>query len=383
MKKTALLLCAGLVVAAVAAGGYAMKRARTPAPDAATAAASATASSGAAAAPKALEIAASDLISVATREMRRTLPLTGQLKPANQAVVRAKVAGEIVEMRVKEGQAVKSGELLARIDPTEYAAKLQEKLGALEGSKAQYEYNEKTRRNNEELLRKNFISKNAYDNTQSSASISQGQVKTAEAQVTQAKKALDDTRIVAPLAGVVSERAMQVGDKAAVDSKLIGIVDLTRMEIEASVPAADIPSVSVGQEVRFTVEGFGDKVFTGSIARINPAAAAGSRSLVVYIEVANPDSLLKGGMFAKGGLTLDSRAAVLAVPIAALREEAGQPVVYRVEAGKLVRSAVKTGVRNEEEGWVEITAGLSAGAQVVKANLGELKVDVPVTVVQK
>jgi len=298
-------------------------------------------------------------------------------------VVRAKVAGEIVEMRVKEGQAVKTGELLARIDPTEYAAKLQEKLGALEGSKAQYEYNEKTRRNNEELLRKNFISKNAYDNTQSSASISQGQVKTAEAQVTQAKKALDDTRIVAPLAGVVSERAMQVGDKAAVDSKLIGIVDLTRMEIEASVPAADIPSVSVGQEVRFTVEGFGDKVFTGSIARINPAAAAGSRSLVVYIEVANPDSLLKGGMFAKGGLTLDSRAAVLAVPISALREEAGQPVVYRVEAGKLVRSAVKTGVRNEEEGWVEITAGLSAGAQVVKANLGELKVDVPVTVVQK
>ena len=104
---------------------------------------------------------------------------------------------------------------------------------------------------------------------------------------------------------------------------------------------------------------------------------------MVYIEVANPDSLLKGGMFAKGGLTLDSRAAVLAVPIAALREEAGQPVVYRVEAGKLVRSAVKTGVRNEEEGWVEITAGLSAGAQVVKANLGELKVDVPVTVVQK
>ena len=119
------------------------------------------------------------------------------------------------------------------------------------------------------------------------------------------------------------------------------------------------------------------------IARINPAAAAGSRSLLVYIEVANQEGLLKGGMFAKGGLTLDARAAVLAVPIAALREEAGQPVVYRVEAGKLVRSAVKTGVRNEEEGWVEITAGLAAGAQVVKANLGELKVDVPVTVVQK
>jgi len=377
-KRTILLISVGVLAAALAVGGYAMKRARDNAPSAAPGTAA-----GAPAGPKGLEIAASDLITVTPREMRRTLPLTGQLKPVSQAVVRAKVGGEIVEMRVKEGEAVTAGQLLARIDPAEFKAKLDERVGTLEGNKAQYEYNEKTRRNNEELMRKNFISKNAYDNFLSSANVSQAQVKTAEAQVAQARKSLDDTRIVAPIAGVVSERAMQVGDKAAVDSKIISIVDLTRMEIEASVPAADIPSVVVGQEVRFTVEGFGDKVFTGSIARINPAAAAGSRSLIVYIEVANRESLLKGGMFAKGGLTLDRRAAVLAVPIAALRDEAGAPVVYRLEGGKMVRSAVKTGVRNEEEGWVEITEGLSQGAQVVKANLGELKVDTPVTVVQK
>jgi RND family efflux transporter MFP subunit len=176
---------------------------------------------------------------------------------------------------------------------------------------------------------------------------------------------------------------MQLGDKAAVDSKLISIVDLTRMEIEASVPAADIPSVSVGQEVSFTVEGFGDKKFAGTIARINPAAATGSRSLMVYIEVPNPEGLLKGGMFAKGGLTLDKRAAVPAVPISALRDDAGVQVVYKVEGGKVLRVPVKTGVRNEEEGWVEITSGLNEGAQVVKANLGELRSDVPVNVVQK
>ena len=378
MKKTTLVvITAGVLAAVLAIGGYAMKRARPDEAAARPAAALAPAT------PKSLEIAYSDLITLAPREMRRTLPLTGQLKPSNQAVVRAKVAGEIVEMRVKEGETVAVGQLLARIDAADYKARLDEKAGALDANKAQFDYNEKTRHNNEELMRKNFISKNAYDNFINSASVSQGQVKTAEAQLAQARKALEDTQVKAPIAGVVSERAMQVGDKAAVDSKLISIVDLTRMEIEAAVPAADIPSVAIGQEVRFTVEGFADKVFTGTIARINPAAAAGSRSLLVYIEVPNPDRLLKGGMFAKGGLTLDRRAGVTAVPISALREEAGQPVVYRVEAGKIVRSAVKTGVRNEEEGWIEITEGVPQGAQVIKANLGELRSDTPVNVVQK
>ena len=377
MNKRVLISVVVLGAVLVAGGGYAMKRARTVAP------AAAAATAPVAAAPRSLEIAASDLVAIAPREVRSTLPLTGQLRPANQSVVRAKVAGEIVEMRVKEGQAVQAGELLARIDPADYKARVDEKAGALEASKAQFEYNEKTRRNNEELMRKNFISKNAYDNFLNSASVSQAQVKTAEAQLVQARKALDDTLVKAPIAGVVSERAMQVGDKAAIDSKLISIVDLTRMEIEAAVPAADIPAVAIGQEVRFTVEGFGDKAFTGSIARINPAAAAGSRSLIVYIEVANKEGLLKGGMFAKGGLTLDRRASVLAVPVSALREEAGQAVVYRIEAGKLLRTPVKTGVRNAEEGWIEITEGLPQGAQVVKANLGDLKSDVPVVVVQK
>jgi RND family efflux transporter MFP subunit len=379
MKKSVVIISVGVVLAAVAVGGMAMKRRS----ETAKAPAAATATAAAPAGPKTLELAASDLIAVAPREMRRTLPLTGQLRPSSQAVVRAKVAGEIVEMKVREGQAVKAGEVLARLEAADYKARVDEKAGALEANKAQFEYNEKTRRNNEELMRKNFISKNAYDNFMNSANVSQAQVRTAEAQLVQARKALEDTYVKAPISGVVSERAMQLGDKAAVDSKLISIVDLTRMEIEASVPAADIPSVSVGQEVRFTVEGFDDKVFTGTIARINPAAAAGSRSLMVYIEVPNPEGLLKGGMFAKGGLTLDKRAAVPAIPISALRDDAGVQVVYKVEGGKVLRVPVKTGVRNEEEGWVEITSGLTEGAQVVKANLGELRGDTPVNVVQK
>ena len=167
---------------------------------------------------------------------------------------------------------------------------------------------------------------------------------------------------------------MQVGDKASVDTRLLTIVDLSRMEIEAAVPASDIPSVEPGQAVNFKVEGFGNRAFTGVIARVNPQSAAGSRSIMVYIEVPNADAALKGGMFAKGGLTLTRREAVTAVPISALREERGETVVYAVVDNKLARLPVKTGARNEDEAWVEILQGVQPGVKVVKTNLGALNI---------
>src|SRR5689334_10005777 len=118
MKKSVVILTVGVLLAVVAVGGMAMKRRSEPAKNPAIATATA--------APKTLELAASDLIAVAPREMRRTLPLTGQLRPSSQAVVRAKVAGEIVEMKVREGQAVKAGDVLARLEAADYKARVDE-----------------------------------------------------------------------------------------------------------------------------------------------------------------------------------------------------------------------------------------------------------------
>ena len=327
-----------------------------------------------------IEIAASDLADVETREVRRELPLTGQLRPAHVALVRAKVTGEVLQMLVKEGDTVKHGQVLARLDAAEHQARLDERAATLAANRATWENNERTRKNNEELLRKGFISQQAYDNTLANSSVALAQVKAAEANVALAKKSVDDTIVKAPWSGLIAERAMQVGDKASVDSKLLTIVDLSRMEIEAAVPASDIPSVAPGQAVNFKVEGFGARAFKGAIARVNPQSAAGSRSIMVYIEVPNADAALKGGMFAKGGVTLQRRDNVTAVPISALREERGETVVYAVVDNKLARLAVKTGTRNEDEAWVEIIQGVQPGVKVVKSNLGALNIGVAVRV---
>ena len=330
--------------------------------------------------PDTIEISATDLGLAETREVRRELPLTGQMRPVHSAFVRAKVAGEVLELRVREGESVKAGQLLARIDPAEYQARLDERLATLAANRATWENNERTRKNNEELLRKNFISQQAYDNTLANSTVALAQVKAAEANVTLAKKSLDDAVVRAPWAGLVAERSAQVGDKASVDMKLLTLVDLSRMEIEAGVPAGEIPSVAVGQEVAFRVEGFGERAFNGRIARIAPQAAAGSRSIMAYIDLPNADGALKGGMFAKGLLTLSRSEAVLAVPITALREERGETVVYSIEDARLTRVAVKVGARNEEQAWAEVTGAIKAGTQVIRTNLGTLVPGVKVRV---
>ncbi|MBL8380521.1 MAG: efflux RND transporter periplasmic adaptor subunit [Burkholderiales bacterium] len=332
------------------------------------------------AAPSVIELSPADLGVAETRAVRRELPLTGQLRPIHQASVRAKVGGDIVEMRVREGETVKAGQVLARIDPAEFQARLDERLATLAASKATWENNERTRKNNEELLRKNFISQQAYDNTLANADVARAQVKAAEANVVLARKALEDAVVLAPWAGLVSERLAQVGDKASPDMRLLTLVDLTRMDIEAAVPAGDIPEVARGQEVTLKVDGFDARVFKGRIARIAPQAAAGSRSIMVYVEIANADLTLKGGMFAKGALTLANLAAVTAVPVTALREERGETVIYALDGERLARLPVKVGARNEEEAWAEITEGVKPGTRIVKTNLGALTPGLPVKV---
>jgi RND family efflux transporter MFP subunit len=384
MKRATLVVIALAGVLVAGGAGLVAKRMRTPAAEPASAGNNtrpgAQSANGPVMPPEIIEIAVSDLGTAETREVRRELPLTGQMRPVHSALVRAKVAGEVLELRVREGETVKAGQVLARIDPAEYQARLDERLATLAANRATWENNERTRKNNEELLRKNFISQQAYDNTLANSTVAQAQVKAAEANVALAQKSVDDAVVRAPWAGLVAERSAQVGDKASVDMKLITLVDLSRMEIEAGVPAGDIPNVLVGQEVAFRVEGFGERAFNGRIARIAPQAATGSRSIMVYIDLPNTDGALKGGMFAKGLLTLSRSESVVAVPITALREERGETVVYAVVDGRLERVAVKVGARNEEQAWAEVAGAIKTGTQVIRTNLGTLAPGVRVRV---
>jgi len=327
-----------------------------------------------------LEFTPADLARVDAQPMSRWLPVSGTVQPLRQATVKAKVSGDVREVPIREGESVRAGQLLARIDTADLEAKLIERNGALESAKAQLAMAAKTQGMNQQLLKQNFISQNAYDNSESSVNVSQGNVKSAEAQVQLARNALRDAVAASPLAGVVAKRHVQVGEKVAFDSPLVTVVDLSDMELQAAVPAVDVPELTIGKSVELTIDGFGDRRFTGRVERINPAAEPGTRAILVYVGIPNTDRALRGGMFATGRIALAASAPVPTLPATAVRTEAGQTFVWTVEGGKLVKRFVTTGRRDDTVGRVEVKTALPPDAPVLAARFDNLKDGAPAIV---
>jgi RND family efflux transporter MFP subunit len=330
--------------------------------------------------PVALQVVAGDVVYVERRPLDRWLPVSGTLQAVRQAVVKAKVAGDVEGLTVREGETVRGGQKLARIKSPDLEARLIDRQGALESARAQLALAEKTRAMNLRLLSDKFISQNAFDGTESTYSVARGSLKSAEAQVQVARNALADADVVAPLRGIVAKRHVQTGEKVAVESPIVTIVDLSDLEVQAMVPALDVPELAVGMPVELTVDGFGERRFNGRVDRINPSTEPGTRAIVVYVALPNPDAALRSGMFATGRIALAASAPLPTLPAVAVRTEAGQSYVWTIEQGKLAKRIVSTGRRDETSGRVEIRTALSAQMPVLAARFDNLKDGAPALV---
>lgn len=360
MKRSRKIPLALLAVALLALGAFTVTRGKTG-------------NAGPAAPrPAALEFTQADLFIVEPRSLERALPLTGTLMTLTEATVKAKVAGELVEVAVREGQSVARGQVVARIDPTEVQARVAARQADVEAAKAQLVWAEKNRATQKALLEKSFISQNAFDNIQSNHDVAAAKLRAAEADLVVARKSLGDSVLHAPFAGVVAERHAQAGERVALDAKVVTVVDLSRMELEAAVPATGIGQVRIGQKLQFRVDGFGERAFEGTIERINPATTAGSRSINVYAVIDNRDRSLRKGMFAQGALMLGEISGALVIPASAVREEAGTTHVYALVEGVVKRKPVKAGPA-DGAGFVQVLEGLAAGDRIVRSNLGALR----------
>ena len=330
--------------------------------------------------PVALEFTATDIATIGLQPLVRTSSVSGTLTPFNQAVVKATVPGEVRKVLVREGMAVKQGDVLAELDTTDLRTRLDAAQAEQAERRTRLATAERNRDTNQALLKQNFISQNAYDQLLSTYQGSEAAVRWSDAQVQIAKKAMDDASVRAPISGTVSKRMVNGGERVQPDAPIATIVDLSRLELEVAVPASDIASIALGQSVRFTVDGFGDRMFEGKVERINPVADAASRAIRLFVAVPNATGLLKGGMFAQGQITLSQSKPVLVVPASALFEEAGQNYVFVVESGKLAKKAVSLGARDEVNGLVAVSSGLAQGASVVRVRMGSLKVGAPANV---
>ena len=318
--------------------------------------------------PSGIEVAATDLVIVASRELSQGLPVSGSLKAVNSAFVKARAAGELQGLRVREGDAVKAGQIIARVDPIEYTARLQQTQRSAEAAKSQIDIAQRQYDNNKALVDQGFISKTALDTSAATLEGARASYASAQAAVDITKKAMDDTVLRAPIGGWISQRLAQPGERVGVDAKVVEIVDLSRMELEASLSAADAASVRVGQTAQLQIEGITEPL-AATVARINPATTAGNRGVLVYLSLASRPGL-RQGLFAQGSLGT-ARAQVLAVPVTSVRTNKPAPYVQVIENSAVVHKTVELGARGEADGQTMVAVkGVAEGATVLAATVG-------------
>jgi RND family efflux transporter MFP subunit len=331
--------------------------------------------------PQTLDFLPADLYTVHRQPMERTLPLTGTLTPLVEADVKAKLAGELVEVAVREGEQVKESQVLARIDPTEQRARVAARQAEVEAARSQLQLARKTLEQQRALAAKGFLSKNALLNAESSYEVAQARLRTAQAQLAVEQEALENTVLHAPFSGTVAARLAEPGERVAVDTPVLRLVDLSRLALQAPVPAESIAEVRVGQPVTFRVQGFGERSFSGRVERINPTTTEGSRSIPVHVVIDNPDGALRGGLFASGEVILERVEDALPVPATAVREESGRPYVYKIQADTVRRQPVELGIA-ARNGFVDVRSGLQPGDVIVRTNLGQLREGAQVRVME-
>lgn len=373
-----------IAVLASAAAGLAVtafvssKHAAGPAPASAVQAAA-----RAAAQPvQVLEFLPSDVTVVQQGDVSRLLSLSGALRAFNQAQIKARVAGDVRDVLVREGESVQAGQVVIRMDPSDYEARVAQAQGALAAAQGQLDIARQARDNNQALLAKNFISKNAYDNGVNQYAIAVANVDSAKGALAVAQKALADTQVRAPMAGLISNRSVQPGEKISADNRLLDVVDLRTMELEAAVPAMEISRLRVGQQVQVRIEGIASPA-EGKVVRINPATVSGSRSIMAYVQIANPDLQLRAGMFAQAELVVEKKSGVLLIPQAAVQYEAGKPFVYAIENNTVQQKWITPGLAGDSQGnaFTEVSAGLAPGMTIVRNNLGSMRAGIPVRLV--
>lgn len=318
-----------------------------------------------------VELAPTDVVAAQVRELVQGLPVSGALRAQNSAFVKARVAGELQGLTLREGDAVKAGQAIGRIDPVEYQARFKQAQEQAEAAKAQIDIAQRQYDNNRALVDQGFISKTAVDASASNLQAARASHLAAVAAAEVARKALDDTVLRAPIAGQIAQRLAQPGERLAVDTRIVEIVDLSRLEVEVPLSAADSVAVRVGQTARLQLEGSGQAV-EARVARIGPSTQIGSRSVLAYLAI-NGATGLRQGLFVQGRLDT-GRSSGIAVPLSAVRTDRPRPYVQVVENRQVVHRPVEPGARGEADGQPYVVVkGLADGAQVVAGSVGLLR----------
>jgi membrane fusion protein, multidrug efflux system len=303
-------------------------------------------------------------LAVATvAELRSGPPISGSLEPKVEARVRSEIMGPVERTFADEGQRVRQGVLLAKIDDISIRDAYLSAKSAVRSAESALRNAQRNAERASRLAKAGALPERDLETALQNQTNAEGTLADAQARLASAEKQLARTQVRSPINGVVSEREVAPGDVVQVGGAMFTILDLRTLRLEATVPVDEVDRLKVGTPVEFTVSG-SERRFTGKIERINPAVDPATRQVRIYVEIPNAEQSLVAGLFAEGRVATDKRRAI-AVPLAAVDSRGTSPAIHRLRGGKVDVVSVQLGVRDEQAELVEVAAGLVQGDTVL------------------
>ncbi len=301
-----------------------------------------------------------NVVVVERAELKSGPGISGSLAPRFEATVRAEVAGAVLQTYAEQGQAVRKGALLARVDETGLRDAFLSMRAAVRTADQATTVARRNAERSAALSAAGAIAERDLEVARWNVLNAESQLADAQSRLTVAEKQLAKTEIRAPFAGVVSDKSVSAGDIVQPGSALFTVVDPTQMKLEASVRAEELSELRVGAPVEFSVNGYPGRSFTGRIERINPVADPATRQVRITVEIPNAEGRLVSGLFAEGRVASETRAG-LVVPVTAVDVRGLQPSVTRIKNGRTEKVTVELGLRDEATERLEIRSGLALG----------------------
>ena len=309
------------------------------------------------AAPAPVQIGAENVVTVQRADIVVGPMISGELRPAREATVRAELGGAMTRVAVDEGQAVRRGALLGRIDARTLDDARQSAASAVNSAENELALARREAERTEQLISAGALAARELDLIRSRLAVTEAQLADARARLASTQRNLQDAVIDAPITGIVSNRAVNTGDVVSPGTALFTIIDPSSMRLEASVPSDDLRALRVGAPVRFEVGGY-DQAFEGTIERIAPSADPATRQIPIYVAIPNVEGRLLAGLFAEGRVVSET-AHGLVVPANAVNAAEGSPWVLRVANGRVERVDVTLGLRDQRTERVQIASGVN------------------------
>jgi membrane fusion protein (multidrug efflux system) len=293
---------------------------------------------------------------VARRAIAASYANTATLEPLAESQVVAKTSGVALEVLVEEGQVVRAGQPLVRLDADR--ARLQAAQSSAQLRKLEANFKRAQQLEAQQMVSANDLDQLRYD------------LENARAVNRLADLELSYTHVVAPISGVIASRDIKPGNFVQINSPIFRIVDSSRLEATLNVPEREVAKLKPGQSVQLVADALPGKRFTGTVDRVSPVVDTGTGTFRVVAAFAG-DGGLQPGMFSRLSINYDQRADALVVPRVSLLEDGGEPAVYAVRDGKASRVAVTLGYA--DGGWIEVREGLEEGDAVVVAGKAALR----------